>query len=145
MIALLQRVSRANVDVAGCSVAEIGQGLLVFVGIERGDGEKQVARLLQRILGYRIFVDQTGRMNLSVQDIAGGLLLVPQFTLAADTSKGMRPGFSSAATPDEGQHYFKLLLERAKEQHKNVASGQFAADMQVSLVNDGPVTFYLQV
>ncbi|NOX08634.1 MAG: D-tyrosyl-tRNA(Tyr) deacylase [Gammaproteobacteria bacterium] len=145
MIALLQRVSSASVDVAGERIGAIDQGLLVLVGVERGDDEQKVARLLQRILGYRVFADESGRMNRSVQDIKGGLLLVPQFTLAADTSNGMRPGFSGAASPDEGRYYFDLLLASARQQHDVVACGQFAADMQVALVNDGPVTFWLQV
>lgn len=145
MIALLQRVACASVEVAGERIAAIDQGLLVLVGVERDDDEQKVARLLQRILGYRVFADDNGRMNQSVQDVKGGLLLVPQFTLAADTDNGMRPGFSGAASPDKGRYYFDLLLEAACQQHAEVTCGQFAADMQVSLVNDGPVTFYLQV
>ena len=145
MIGLLQRVSAARVSVAGELVGSIAHGLLVLVGIERGDSEVQVDRLLERLLGYRVFADADGKMNLSVRDIAGGLLLVPQFTLAADTRKGMRPGFTSAATPEEGRRLFDLLVERARSMHAHVATGRFGADMQVSLTNEGPVTFWLQV
>lgn len=125
-------------------VAAIETGLLVLVGVERGDGQSQADRLLQRLLGYRVFADEQGRMNRSVRDIGGGLLLVPQFTLAADTNKGTRPGFSTAAQPDEGKHWFDYLFAQAGQLHQPVAEGVFGADMQVGLVNDGPVTFWLQ-
>ncbi len=145
MIGLLQRVSQAAVTVNGETVDAIGRGLLVLVGIERGDDEARADRLLERLLGYRVFPDAEGKMNLSVQDIGGGLLLVPQFTLAADTKKGMRASFTPGASPAEGQRLFGYLLAQARRQHANVASGVFGADMQVSLTNDGPVTFWLQV
>ena len=145
MIGLLQRVSRAEVQVADECVGAIARGLLVLVGVERGDTEREAERLLERLLGYRVFPDSAGKMNLSVQDIAGGVLLVPQFTLAADTNKGTRPSFSSAATPEEGQRLFDYLVEQARSRHTPVATGRFGADMQVSLTNDGPVTFRLQV
>lgn len=145
MIGLLQRVRYARVEVKQETVAEINAGLLVFIGIERMDDESKAERLLERLLGYRVFSDQQGKMNLSLTDINGGLLLIPQFTLAADTRKGMRPGFSSAATPEQGQRLFDYLLDRALSTHNMVASGLFGADMQVSLCNDGPVTFTLSV
>ena len=145
MIGLLQRVSTARVVVAGEAVGAIDRGLLVLVGVERGDGEAQADRLLERLLGYRVFEDADGRMNRSVADSGGGLLLVPQFTLAADTRKGMRPSFTPAADPDAGRRVFGYLLARAREVHPTVAAGIFGADMQVHLVNDGPVTFWLQV
>lgn len=145
MIGLLQRVSEARVSVAGEVVGTIGRGLLVLVGVERGDGEAQAERLLERVLAYRVFPDSEGKMNLSVRDIGGGLLLVPQFTLAADTQKGTRPSFTPAAAPQQGLHLFDYLLQRAWEAHPDVQSGRFGADMQVSLTNDGPVTFWLQV
>ena len=144
MIGLLQRVTAAKVTVNGVSVGEIAAGLLVLVGVERGDGEAQVERLLERLLGYRVFADAEGKMNRSVRDCGGGLLLVPQFTLAADTRKGMRPSFTPAAPPDQGKRWFDRLVEQARSRHKPVATGQFGADMQVSLVNDGPVTFWLR-
>jgi len=144
MIGLLQRVSSARVDVNGVMVGSINRGLLVLVGVQRSDGEAKADRLLQRLLGYRVFADETGRMNRSLSDINGGLLLVPQFTLAADTNKGMRPGFSSAAPPDEGERLFNYLLAEAKAIFPTVQSGVFAADMQVQLLNDGPVTFWLE-
>ncbi len=143
MIALLQRVSEARVDVAGETVGAIGRGLLVLVGVEREDTEATADRLLERILAYRVFPDTEGKMNLSVGDIGGGLLLVPQFTLAADTRKGTRPSFTPAAEPQRGLHLFDHLLQRAWEHHPDVQSGRFGADMQVTLVNDGPVTFWL--
>lgn len=145
MIGLLQRVSEAAVVVDSEEVARIGRGLLVLLGVERGDTEKQADRLLERLLAYRVFPDADERMNLSVQDIQGGLLLVPQFTLVADTSRGNRPGFSSAAEPQTGAALFDYLLQRAGERHENVQCGVFGADMQVHLVNDGPVTFSLAV
>ena len=131
-------------DVAGNSIGAIDQGLLVLVGVQKGDTEQKADRLLQRLLGYRVFPDEQGKMNLSLQDTCGGLLLVPQFTLAADTSSGMRPGFSTAAAPDAGRRMFDYLLRQAQAAHATVASGEFGADMQVSLVNDGPVTFWLE-
>lgn len=145
MIGLLQRVSQASVSIAGERIASIDAGLLVLVGVERNDSEREARRLLERLLGYRVFPDETGRMNRSVADIGGGLLLVPQFTLAADTGSGTRPGFSSAAEPGEGRRLFGWLLEYARAQYANVGAGRFGADMQVALVNDGPVTFHLQV
>lgn len=126
-------------------MGEIAVGLLVFVGVERADGAAQAGRLLQRILGYRVFEDETGRMNRSLVDVQGGLLLVPQFTLAADTRKGMRPSFTPAAQPAEGRYWFEYLLGAARESHAPVASGVFGAHMKVALVNDGPASFWLQV
>ncbi len=144
MIGLLQRVREAWVEVDSRRVAVIEAGLLVLIGVERGDGQSQADRLLQRLLGYRVFADAQGRMNRSLTDIGGGLLLVPQFTLAADTGKGTRPGFSTAAGPAEGKHWYEYLLDQAGQHYAPVASGIFGADMQVGLVNDGPVTFWLQ-
>ncbi len=145
MIGLLQRVSEARVKVAGEIVGEIDAGLLVLVGVERGDGEAQAERLLERLLSYRVFADVAGRMNRSLRDLGGGLLLVPQFTLAADTRKGMRPSFTPAAPPMEGERLFNHLVVQAYQQHRPVATGRFGAAMQVSLINDGPVTFWLQI
>lgn len=145
MIGLLQRVSAAQVVVDGNVIGAIGRGLMVLVGVEAGDGEKEADRLLERLLGYRVFADVDGKMNLSLRDINGGLLLVPQFTLAADTQKGARPSFSSAAPPEIGRRLFDYVLARARATHADVASGQFGADMKVTLTNDGPVTFWLQV
>ena len=145
MIGLLQRVSKASVTVDGQLTGSIGRGLLVLVGVERGDDKAQADRLLQRLLGYRVFADSEEKMNLSLTDIQGGLLLVPQFTLPADTRKGMRPSFTPAAPPDEGRHLFTYLVEQARSTHTTVETGRFGADMQVALVNDGPVTFWLQV
>lgn len=147
MIGFLQRVSTAEVIVAGERVGGIDRGLLVLIGVERGDHETQADRLLERLLGYRVFADENGKMNLSVRDIDGGLLLVPQFTLAADTRKGMRPSFTPAASPAEGARLFDYLHTRAllAHPHPRVASGRFGADMQVALVNDGPVSFWLRV
>lgn len=142
---MLQRVSAARVEIAGQTVARIERGLLVLVGIERQDGERQADRLLERLLGYRVFPDAEGRMNLSLRSIGGGLLLVPQFTLAADTRKGTRPGFSTAADPETGARLFDYLCRQAASVHAPVGFGRFGADMQVSLTNDGPVTFWLQV
>lgn len=144
MIGLLQRVTEARVTVDGEAVGAIGRGLLVLVGVERDDTEAKAERLLQRLLGYRVFPDAEGKMNLSLQDIDGGLLLVPQFTLAADTRKGLRPSFSCAAAPEQGRALFDYLVLCAHAHHPTVASGRFGADMQVALVNDGPVTFWLQ-
>jgi len=144
MIGLLQRVQHANVSVNNKQIAHIDQGLLVLVGVEKHDTAAQADRLLTRLLGYRVFSDDNDKMNLSVQDINGGLLLVPQFTLPANTQKGMRPSFTPAATPEIGKELFHYLVDNAQQQHTKVASGEFAADMQVSLTNDGPVTFWLQ-
>ena len=144
MIALLQRVSRAEVSVAGELKGRIGRGILVFAAVERGDGEAQITRMAERIIGYRIFPDEEQRMNRSVADIGGGLLLVSQFTLAADTRKGARPSFTPAAEPDEGRRLFEYFVAQVRERHAAVATGEFGADMQVSLVNDGPVTFSLR-
>lgn len=144
MIALLQRVTTARVSIAGDVVAAIDHGLLVFIGVEPNDREPQAERLLQRLLGYRVFADADGRMNRSVVDVNGGLLLVPQFTLAADTSKGTRPGFSTAAPAERGAQLFDYLVARAGNVYPGVASGHFGADMQVTLTNDGPVTFWLR-
>lgn len=145
MIGLLQRVSSAQVSINNQIVANIESGLLVLIGIEKGDAQEQADRLLDKLLGYRVFPDKDGKMNLSLTDVNGGLLLVPQFTLPADTNKGMRPSFSSAATPESGKELFEYLLSGAKQKHTIVGSGQFGADMQVSLTNDGPVTFWLQM
>ena len=145
MIGLLQRVSEASVAVDGETIGAIGQGLMVLVGVERGDSEVEADRLLERLLTYRVFADANDKMNLSLKDVQGGLLLVPQFTLAADTRKGARPSFSSAAVPEQGQRLFDYLVYQAQQHYPKVASGRFGADMQVSLINDGPVTFWLQV
>ena len=144
MIALIQRVAEARVDVDNETIARIGPGLLALVGVQPGDGETQTQRLLERLLGYRVFADADGKMNLSLAQAGGGLLLVSQFTLAADTRSGMRPGFSTAATPAEGEHWFNRLVELAKIRHSPVEIGRFGAHMKVSLVNDGPVTFWLE-
>jgi len=145
VIGLLQRVRRAAVEVAGETVASIGPGLLVLVGVQPGDGEAQGQRLLERLLGYRVFSDAQSRMNLSLRDTGGGLLLVPQFTLAADTAKGSRPSFTTAAEPALARGLFESLVARARQEWPDSGSGVFGADMQVSLVNDGPVTFWLEV
>ncbi|MCB1823370.1 MAG: D-tyrosyl-tRNA(Tyr) deacylase [Candidatus Competibacteraceae bacterium] len=144
MIGLLQRVAAARVEVDGDPVGAIDTGLLVLIGVERGDTEIQADRLLERLLGYRVFTDADGKMNRSLREIDGGLLLVPQFTLAADTGKGMRPSFTPAAPPAEGERLFGYLVERAQRQHTPVATGRFGAHMRVSLTNDGPVTFWLR-
>lgn len=144
MIALIQRVSQASVTIAGTPVGEIGAGLLALVGVQSGDTQAQADRLLERICSYRIFPDEAGRMNRSLADTGGGLLLVPQFTLAADTRKGNRPSFTPAAPPDEGERLFEHLAGAARQRHPTVATGRFGADMQVTLTNDGPVTFWLQ-
>jgi D-aminoacyl-tRNA deacylase len=145
MLALIQRVSEAHVAVSGVSIATIGPGLLAFVGIEPGDGAPQLARMATRLLGYRVFADDQGRMNRSLADTGAGLLLVSQFTLAADTSSGMRPGFSTAASPDKAEPLFAELVANCREQHAGrVENGRFGAHMTVSLVNDGPVTFLLR-
>ena len=145
MKALLQRVAHASVVVDGQTVGAIGRGLLVLLGVERGDTEKQADRLLERLLGYRVFPDADGKMNLSLADIGGGLLIVSQFTLAADTKKGMRPSFTPAAIPSEGERLYDYTVERARALLADVATGRFGADMKVSLLNDGPVTFLLDV
>jgi D-tyrosyl-tRNA(Tyr) deacylase len=145
MIALLQRVSQARVDVSGESVGAIERGLLALVGVERFDSTREADRLIERVLGYRVFADPAGKMNLSVQDVGGGVLLVPQFTLAADTTKGIRPSFSSAALPADGRQLFDYFVAAARSRHAQIATGIFGADMKVSLTNDGPVTFWLHV
>jgi D-aminoacyl-tRNA deacylase len=144
MIGLVQRVTRASVSSQGERLGAIERGILALVGVRRGDDRAAADRLLERLLAYRIFPDTAGRMNLSLRDIAGGLLLVPQFTLAADTHKGTRAGFSPAAAPADARPLFAHLLERARAAHAPVAAGEFGADMQVELVNDGPVTFWLE-
>jgi D-tyrosyl-tRNA(Tyr) deacylase len=145
MIGLLQRVGSASVIVDGATIAAIELGVLVFAAVQRGDGDAQAERLAERILAYRIFPDEQGRMNRSVADIEGGVLLVPQFTLAADTSRGTRASFSSAAAPEEGRRLFEQLVAAVRGRYKTVATGAFGADMRVALVNEGPVTFWLQV
>lgn len=145
MLALLQRVSEARVSVAGDTVGQIGPGLLVLVGVQPGDGPAQAQRMAERILGYRVFDDADGRMNLSLADTGGGLLLVPQFTLAADTDRGRRPSFTSAAEPQHARAMFDVLVDAARQRHDGVATGRFGAHMQVNLTNDGPVTFLLRV
>ena len=147
MIALIQRVTGASVRIDERRCAEIGPGLLALIGVVRGDDSVRAARLLQRVLDYRVFADAAGRMNLSLRDICGGLLLVPQFTLAADTRKGLRPGFSGAAPPEQAQQLFEVMLQAARAQygqHGQVESGVFGANMQLSLTNDGPVTIWLE-
>lgn len=144
MIGLLQRVTEAHVRANSNIVASIGPGLLVLVGVEQGDTEGHAERLLERLLGYRVFADAEGKMNLSVRDVGGGLLLVPQFTLPADTGKGMRPSFAPAAPPEVGRRLFEYLAARARAAHEPVAAGVFGEHMQVSLTNDGPVTFWLR-
>ena len=145
MIALLQRVRSAAVSVDGDVIGAIDRGVLVFIGVQRGDGDAQAERLAGRILSYRVFADDQGRMNRSVVDIEGGVLLVPQFTLAADTRRGTRASFSGAAEPVEGRRLFDRMVYEVRSRHATVATGTFGADMQVALVNDGPVTFWLQV
>lgn len=144
MIGLLQRVSSASVAVGGREIARIGTGLLVLVGVQKDDVAAQAARLLERLLSYRVFPDAQGRMNLSLREVDGGLLLVPQFTLAADTDTGTRAGFSTAAEPARAKELFEQLLVAARAAWPRVGAGEFGADMQVSLVNDGPVTFWLE-
>ena len=145
MIGLLQRVSEASVEVGGEQVAAIDRGLLVLVGVERGDGSEEVRRLAERLLAFRVFEDEVGRMNLDIRDAGGSLLLVPQFTLAADTAKGNRPGFSRAADPGHGQALFTALVEAVRAAEVPVATGVFGATMRVGLCNEGPATFWLQV
>jgi len=144
MIALLQRVSRAEVKIEGETLVAIDRGVLALVCAEPGDDESSADRMLERLLGYRVFSDGAGKMNLSVEDVQGGLLLVPQFTLAADTSKGMRPSFSSALAPDAARKLFDHLVGRARSRYSKVACGRFGEHMHVGLVNDGPVTFWLR-
>lgn len=145
MIGLLQRVTQANVVVDGEVIGEIEQGLLVLLGVEKGDTQANADRLLERLLGYRVFPDADDKMNLSLANIGGGMLVVPQFTLPADTRKGTRPSFSSSAPPQEGERWFNYFVEQARRRHSIVETGRFGADMKVSLTNDGPVTFWLQV
>ncbi|UCD67689.1 MAG: D-tyrosyl-tRNA(Tyr) deacylase [Betaproteobacteria bacterium] len=145
MIALLQRVSQASVEAGNETIGSIGRGLLVLVCAERSDTEAQADRLLDRVLAYRVFSDAAGKMNLSLKDVKGSLLLVPQFTLAADTRTGTRPSFTPAASPDVGERLFEHIAFRAREMHSPVATGKFGAKMQVSLTNDGPVTIWLRV
>jgi D-aminoacyl-tRNA deacylase len=145
MLALLQRVKEARVEIDGHTVGQIGAGLLVLVCAERGDSEAQAERLLAKLLKLRIFSDEAGKMNKSVQDVNGGLLIVSQFTLAADTTGGNRPGFGAAAAPDEGRRLYDYFVEKARAAHPQVQTGQFGADMQVHLVNDGPVTIPLRM
>ena len=144
MIALVQRVSGANVKVAGRPVGVIGAGLVALVGVERGDTEVEALILAERVMNYRMFADAEGKMNLSVKDVRGQILAVPQFTLAADTNSGQRPSFSSAALPGEAEKLFKRFVEKIEEWSPRVQTGQFGADMQLSLVNEGPVTFWLR-
>ncbi len=144
MIALIQRVTEASVEVDGATVGAIGAGLLALVGVQPADGAAQAQRLLERVLGYRVFADAQGRMNRSLADTGGDLLLVSQFTLAADTRAGTRAGFSTAAAPEAARHWFEYLVELARARHPGVEIGRFGAHMQVRLVNDGPVTFWLE-
>lgn len=144
MRGLIQRVKHARVDVAGERVGEIEQGILLLLGVERGDEPAAMEKMLHKLLNYRIFADEEDKMNLSVTDIAGGVLVVSQFTLAADTRKGLRPGFSTAAAPDLAESMYDEFVSQLRERHGCVATGQFGADMQVSLCNDGPVTFLLE-
>lgn len=145
MIGLIQRVTEAKVVVNDKNIGNIQQGILALIGIEKSDGEEHVKRLLNKILSYRIFADSEDKMNLSVEDIKGGLLLVPQFTLAADTQKGSRPSFSSAASPDMAETLFNEFVKQANNKYQHIETGRFGADMKISLLNDGPVTFWLQV
>lgn len=145
MISLLQRVTEARVEVAGATIGAIGPGLLVLLAVEPGDGATEASRMVERLLGYRVFSDAAGRMNRSLTDVGGGLLLVPQFTLTADTRKGMRPSFDGAGDPATARQGFERVTALARARHGEVATGRFGADMQVHLVNDGPVTFWLTV
>jgi D-tyrosyl-tRNA(Tyr) deacylase len=144
MIALLQRVSQARVEVDGNPVGSIGPGLLVLLGVRHADDEAAALKLLARLLQYRVFADEAGKMNLSLTQVKGELLLVPQFTLAAETAKGLRPGFSTAAPPEVGRRLFDFFVQAARTQHGRVETGEFGAHMQVSLTNDGPVTIWLE-
>ncbi|HCH7936844.1 MULTISPECIES: D-aminoacyl-tRNA deacylase [Providencia] len=145
MIALIQRVTRASVVVDETAVGQIDSGLLVLLGVEKDDDEQKAKRLCEKVLGYRIFSDEQGKMNLNVQQAGGSLLVVSQFTLAADTKKGMRPSFSGGAEPERADRLYQYFVEQSRQQGINTQTGQFAADMQVNLTNDGPVTFWLQV
>jgi len=145
MIGLVQRVSSASVTIDGTQTAQISRGVLALIGIEKADTETTATRLLEKILGYRMFADAQGRMNLDVQQIKGGLLLVPQFTLVADTSRGLRPGFSAGAQPAQAQALFSQLVDQARLRYALIGAGTFGADMQVELSNDGPVTFWLRI
>lgn len=145
MIALLQRVAKASVSVDNKIIGEISNGILLFIGVEKHDNQEAADRLCERFLSYRVFSDEQDKMNLSVKDIHGGVLLVPQFTLAADTRKGNRPSFSSAAPPQLGEQLFDYVVTKSRGQYDKVATGKFGADMKVGLLNDGPVTFWLQV
>ncbi|WP_210484914.1 D-aminoacyl-tRNA deacylase [Pantoea ananatis] len=145
MIALIQRVQRASVSIDNAVVGEIGQGLLILLGVEKGDDDKRAERLAERVLGYRIFSDDQGKMNLNVKQAGGSVLVVSQFTLAADTQKGMRPSFSGGAEPQEAERLYDYFSVCCRRHDVMTANGRFAADMQVALVNDGPVTFWLQV
>jgi D-tyrosyl-tRNA(Tyr) deacylase len=144
MKVLIQRVSHAQVDVNGETIGAIDQGILALIGVEKTDTEASADKLIHKLLNYRIFGDENGKMNLSVSDIQGGLLLVSQFTLVADTAKGLRPGFSKGATPEQGEKLYRYFVDRCREQHQKVETGQFAADMKITLLNDGPVTFLLE-
>ncbi|MHB1541196.1 MAG: D-aminoacyl-tRNA deacylase [Steroidobacteraceae bacterium] len=143
MIGLIQRVTCAHVSAEGRPLGAIGPGMLALIGVKRADERRDADRLLERLLGYRIFADENRRMNRSLAETGGGLLLVPQFTLAADTARGSRAGFSTAAPPEQAKMLFEYLLERARARHAPVATGEFGAHMQIMLVNDGPVTFWL--
>ncbi len=145
MIALIQRVTEASVAINGNIHGAIDQGLLILLGVEKGDGAQEVSKLAQKVLGYRIFNDENGKMNLNVQQINGGLLIVPQFTLGADTRKGLRPGFSFGASPEQGKQEFERFVNECQGLYHRVATGVFGADMQVHLINDGPATFWLQI
>lgn len=145
MIALIQRVNQASVTVADEVISKIGRGILILLGVEKDDTEKQAQRLCQRVLGYRVFHDEAGKMNLNVQQIGGGVLVVSQFTLVADTQQGMRAGFSRGATPQKAQQLYDYFVECCRQHDVDTQSGRFAANMQVALINDGPVTFWLQV
>jgi D-tyrosyl-tRNA(Tyr) deacylase len=145
MIALIQRVLNASVTVEGATVGKIGPGLLVLLGVEQDDNEQKAQRLCERVLGYRIFGDEDDKMNLNVQQAGGSLLVVSQFTLVADTQKGMRPSFSRGAVPQEADRLYRYFVEQCQQRGIETQTGEFAADMQVALVNDGPVTFWLQV
>lgn len=145
MKALIQRVTTASVAIDGNIAGEIDHGLLVLLGVERGDDQDKVVRMVRRLTAYRVFSDTAGKMNLSVEDVAGSLLVVSQFTIVADTSKGLRPGFSASAKPEQAKMLYEQFIEEVKKKNIRVESGQFAADMQVALVNDGPVTFMLEI
>ena len=145
MIGLLQRVSKASVTVNNEIIGSIDRGLLVFFAVHRDDDEKKIARMVDKILSYRVFPDSNNRMNLNIKDISGELLIIPQFTLAADTDKGTRANFTKAAPPEKALAFFNKFIDQCKQKHPEVVSGKFAADMKVSLINDGPVTFWLEI